>query len=288
MIFPAESFPPAHQRDSLPHKILCECSSFVISFYICTNIRKNHTSFTFQQYPARSDRLKKQGSMEPKKTPKADLQNKRGLFLEIGLVISMALMIGAFAINQRDKVVQVIDNGGIAPEQEIVEITRPEEQPKQEQVKQTIAVVSDILKIVSNDTKITTEMTFDEFGEDIQIAPLEVAEEAVADEEFFVSAEEMPSFQGGGIEAFRNWVLKRFEYPAIAQENGIQGVVVIRFLIEKDGRLTNISVIVTPDRSLSDEVVRVLKTSPKWKPGKHRNSNVRIQYTMPIEFRIQD
>lgn len=226
--------------------------------------------------------------MEPKKTPKADLQNKRGLFLEIGLVISMTLMIGAFAINQRDKVVQVIDNGGIAPEQEIVEITRPEEQPKPEQVKQTIAVVSDILKIVSNDTKITTEMTFDEFGEDIQIAPLEVAEETVADEEYFVSAEEMPSFQGGGIEAFRNWVLKRFEYPAIAQENGIQGVVVVRFLIEKDGRLTNITVMVTPDRSLSDEVVRVLKTSPKWKPGKHRNSNVRIQYTMPIEFRIQD
>ena len=101
-------------------------------------------------------------------------------------------------------------------------------------------------------------------------------------------AEEMPTFQGGDITKFREWVMRRFRYPAIAQENGIQGKVTLQFVVEKDGSVTNIQVLQTPDPVLSDEVVRVVNDSPKWKPGKQRNEPVRVKYILPVDFRIQN
>ena len=115
-----------------------------------------------------------------------------------------------------------------------------------------------------------------------------VQEKVVEDEQPFVRVEQMPSFQGGDLMTFRNWVQSKVRYPQIAQENGISGRVLMSFIIEKDGSLTNIKVRQTPDRSLSDEAVRVLKQSPKWKPGKQRNQTVRVEYTMPVDFRIQN
>lgn len=87
---------------------------------------------------------------------------------------------------------------------------------------------------------------------------------------------------------FRNWVQSKVRYPQIAQENGISGRVLLSFVIEKDGTLTNIQVLQTPDRSLSDEAARVLKMSPKWTAGKQRNQAVRVKYTLPVDFRIQN
>ena len=88
--------------------------------------------------------------------------------------------------------------------------------------------------------------------------------------------------------AFRNWVQERLRYPTIAAENGISGRVTLTFVIEKDGSLTNIQVLQSPDRSLSDEAIRVLESSPKWTPGKQRSTPVRVKYTLPVEFRIQN
>jgi protein TonB len=86
---------------------------------------------------------------------------------------------------------------------------------------------------------------------------------------------------------FRSWVQGKLKYPQIAQENGISGKVTLTFVIERDGTLTNIQVMQSPDRSLADEAVRVLQSSPKWTPGKQRNAPVRVRYTLPVEFRIQ-
>ena len=86
---------------------------------------------------------------------------------------------------------------------------------------------------------------------------------------------------------FRNWVMQKVRFPQIALENNINGRVLLSFVIERDGSLTNIQVLQTPDASLSDEAIRVLKTSPKWTPGKQRNQSVRVKYTLPVEFRIQ-
>ena len=108
------------------------------------------------------------------------------------------------------------------------------------------------------------------------------------DNEVYLEAEVMPSFQGGDLETFRDWVNSRIQYPQLANENGIQGNVIATFIIEKDGRLTNIEILRSPDRSLSDEVIRVLKLSPSWSPGKVDGVPVRIKYTLPIVFRLTD
>lgn len=227
--------------------------------------------------------------MELKKSPKADLQNKRGLLLEIGLIVALALVIWAFAWTPEERVVEKLDLNTAPVEQEIVEVTRQEEQKPQEPPKKTeITVITDMLEVVKNDTKITTEFNFADFVEDVEIVQQVAVEEEVIDEEPpFLVAETMPSFQGGDLNAFRNWVQSKVRYPAIAQENGISGRVVLTFVIEKDGRLTNIQVLQTPDRSLSEEAVRVLQQSPKWSPGKQRNQPVRVKYTLPVDFRIQ-
>lgn len=225
--------------------------------------------------------------MEIKKSPKADLQSKRALFLQIGLVISLLLTIFVFGWSEREKVIEIMDLGNVAVEEDIVEITRQDQKPP-EPIKQTIAVVSDIINVVKNEAKITTNFDFADFAEDaIVVKQAKVVEEKAEDDAPFVIVEDMPKFQGGDLNVFRNWVMGRIKYPAIAAENGISGKVTLVFVIEKDGTLTNIVALQSPDRSLTDEAVRVLQTSPKWTPGKQRGVPVRVKYTLPVDFKIQ-
>ena len=228
--------------------------------------------------------------MEIKKSPKADLQNKRGLFLEIGLAVSLLVVILAFNWSQREKVYVIMPTEVSVTDEEVIINTTQDQKPP-EPVKQTITVVSDVLNIVKNDTKITTELSFEEFDPDaaVNVAPIAAKpkEEKIEEEQPFLKAEFMPQFQGGDLNDFRAWVQKKLIYPAIAQENGVQGKVILTFVIEKDGTLTNIEILATPDPSLADEAIRVLKTSPKWTPGKQRNKPARVKYTLPIDYKIQ-
>ncbi|MBR5849778.1 MAG: energy transducer TonB [Alistipes sp.] len=227
--------------------------------------------------------------MEIKKSPKADLQNKRGLLLEIGLAVALALVIVAFAYTPKEHRIEKVDLNYAPIEEEITEITRQDQKPPEPPKKVEVKVIADLLQVVTNDTKITTEVDFAEFDEDTEVLQqVEVVEEEIADDEPFLRVETMPSFQGGDLNTFRNWVQTNVRFPQIALENGIQGRVALSFVIERDGRLTNIQVLSTPDRSLSEEAVRVLEKSPKWTPGKQRNQTVRVKYTLPVDFRVQN
>ena len=200
--------------------------------------------------------------MEIKKSPKADLRNKRGLLLEIGLVVSLCLVIGAFAYTPKERTIEKMDLQAAIVEEEIVEITRQDQKPPEPPKRVEVKVIADLLQVVTNDTKITTEVDFAEFDENTEVIQQ--------------------------VNTFRNWVQQNVKFPQIALENGIQGRVVLSFVIEKDGRLTNIQVLQTPDRSLSEEAIRVLNKSPKWSPGKQRNQVVRVKYTLPVDFRVQN
>ncbi|MBQ7790680.1 MAG: energy transducer TonB [Rikenellaceae bacterium] len=226
--------------------------------------------------------------MQIKKSPKADLNNKKGLFLEIGMIFALLLTVAAFAYTQSERNVEIIEASMEVVEEEITDITTQDQKPPEPPKKVEMQVLSDVLNVVTNDTKIDTEFDFSEFSEDIEIVQnIEVVEEAAEDDAPFIIAEEMPKFQGGDLMKFRSWVQGKLKYPQIAQENGISGKVTLTFVIERDGSLTNIQVMQSPDRSLADEAVRVLQSSPKWTPGKQRNSPVRVRYTLPVEFRIQ-
>ena len=107
--------------------------------------------------------------MEIKKSPKADLENKRGLFLEIGLVVALVLVIGAFAVTPKEHRIEKVDLGYAPVEVEIVEVTREDQKPPEAPKKVDMAVVSDMLEVVTNDTKITTNVDFAEFEDDVEI-----------------------------------------------------------------------------------------------------------------------
>ena len=225
--------------------------------------------------------------MEVKKNPNVDLQNKKGIFLEIGLIFALALCIVAFSLGQSKKSIEIIEVSGPEVEVDLVDITKPEEPKTQAPVKQAVKLISDFIKVVKNDAKIETQIDFADFTEDeIIVEEIEVVEE-VAEEAAFIKVEVMPSFMGGDLNTFRMWVAQEFKIPAIAAENGIQGKVVVQFVIEKDGRLSSIEFLQSPDRVYEDEVRRVLMKSPKWTPGRQRDAVVRVRYILPIDCRLQ-
>lgn len=227
--------------------------------------------------------------MEVKKSKKADLEGKKGIFMEIGLIVSLALVIIMFSVSQREKVVEVLDMGGLADEVEVIDVTQ-EKQPETAPVEQhTVAVITDILNVVRNDAKITTTYEFaDNYDDDVIIAPIKVEAEEIEEETIFLTAEKMPSFQGGGLDKFRNWVQARLTYPQLAQENNIQGTVTLTFVVESNGSLSKIQVLASPDKTLADEAIKVISKSPKWEPARQRDQPVRVRYTMPVQFRLNN
>lgn len=228
--------------------------------------------------------------MEIKKSPKADLQNKKVIFTEIGLVIALAVMALAFWYHKSDNKIKVNKFVAEVVEMEEIDVTRQEDTPPPPPQQAQLKLITDVLKIVSNDQKIDSNISFlddNDVFDDLDIVFEDKVEE-IEEEEIFVNAEVMPKFQGGGLEKFRAWVQNTVRYPQIAQENGIQGNVIIKFVVEPTGKLSNFQVLQTPDKSLSDAAIAVLQKSPKWEPGRQRNKPVRCTYTLPVIFRIQN
>ena len=107
-----------------------------------------------------------------------------------------------------------------------------------------------------------------------------------AQEEAFIKVESMPTFQGGDLNGYRNWVQSQLQYPAEAKEKGIKGRVIFSFVVEKDGSVSNFDALQAPDKILVDEVERVFKLTPKWEPGKQNGNAVRVKFTVPIVFML--
>jgi len=135
--------------------------------------------------------------------------------------------------------------------------------------------------------------TFDVKGNDEEAGEVLKAKEVIADEKpkeeetkVFDVVEQMPEFPGGQA-ALLKWIGDNIKYPAIAEENGIQGRVVCTFVVERDGSVTDVQVARSIDPSLDKEAIRVLKKMPKWIPGKQNGSAVRVKYTVPVTFRLQ-
>ena len=103
----------------------------------------------------------------------------------------------------------------------------------------------------------------------------------------YIKVEKMPTFQGGDLNAFRNWVQGQIQYPKEAAAKNISGRVIFSFVVEKDGSTSDFTVLKTPDKLLADEVERIFKTCPKWEPGTQRGEKVRVKYTVPIVFAVQ-
>ncbi len=229
--------------------------------------------------------------MEVKKSQKADLEGKKTLFLEIGLCVSLMLMIGAFAWGQDKREPPSMP----APEEEYVqeEVTENTVQdipvPQIPTPANIMTVISPNIQIVDNNTQIETEQIFTDFNEDTQFTEQATVAEIGGDDfpGFYEKVEQMPRFQGGDVNKFSSWLNGRVVYPDVAREMSIQGTVRVRFIVGVDGKLTNIEVISNTDRQLNNEVLRVVRQSPKWEPGVQQNAAVPVRVEVSVVFRIQ-
>ena len=228
--------------------------------------------------------------MEVKKSPKADLEGKRSTWLLIGYVFILAVTFIAFEWSERDK--KVATDTGIAQvdfEEEIIPITEQEE-PKQAPPPPEAPKVEEVLKIVENDANVqeSTIQATDDTKQAIEVkyTPVEVVEEEPEEEQIFQVVEEQPEFPGGQIELMK-FLQKNIKYPTISHENGVQGRVIVQFVVNRDGSIVDTQVMRGVDPYLDKEALRVVSTMPKWKPGKQRGKPVRTRFTLPVQFRLQ-
>ncbi|MDY0343435.1 MAG: energy transducer TonB [Lentimicrobium sp.] len=223
--------------------------------------------------------------METKKNPKADLEKRRTMMFQIGLIVSLGLTLMAFEW-------KTPDYGGIKlpppttfdfPEDIGIQLTRqPVEPPK--------AMNTTLMRITDNENQHTVDLNIDA-GIDIdEIVPVFVAPvltEELPDEtdEPFIIVEDMPVFAGGdaGLLAYLSQNIK---YPVMARESGITGTVYITFVVEKDGSLSDIRALREVGGGCTAEALRVIQTMPRWTPGKQRGVPVRVRINLPVKFML--
>ena len=228
--------------------------------------------------------------MEIKKSPKADLENKKTTNLLIGAILTLSVLFIGFEWSERDK--QVATDTGLTEivfEEEIIPITE-QEQPKQAPPPPEAPKVEEVLEIMDNDSKVeesTIQASDDtQAAVEVKYTPVEVEEEEVEEEQIFQIVEEPASFPGGMGECMK-WLGKNIKYPTISQENGVQGRVIVQFVVNRDGTIVDAKVVRGVDPYLDKEALRVVNQMPKWSPGKQRGKAVRCQFTLPVQFRLQ-
>jgi len=225
--------------------------------------------------------------MELKKSKKADLENKKGIFIQVGLVVALSVILIGFEWTTKPK--QDDDTEMVRQiefEDEMIATKRepPKEQPKPETPK-----VAEVLDIVEDDVEID-DFDFDmEVDENTQYDfSFDDDEEQIEEEEIFYIVEDMPTFNGGdpAIE-FRKYIASNLNYPEIAAENGISGRVIVQFAVSAQGRVVDAVVVRSVDPALDREAVRVVMSSPVWTPGRQRGKAVKVLFTFPINFVLQ-
>lgn len=228
--------------------------------------------------------------MDVKKSPKASLEDKKSLYIMMGLVMVLSLIYIGFEWTQHEIKVYQQENTNAAVEEEIDVVQTQQEStppppPPAPEVVEVINVVDDNVKVDA--VEINTE---DNKNQAVVIAAPVTGSSAPVEEEedqvVFQVVESMPTFPGGDAALFK-YLSDNVKYPVIAQENGIQGRVICQFVVNKDGSIVDVQVVRSIDPSLDKEAVRVIQSMPKWTPGKQRGKAVRVKYTLPVNFKLQ-
>jgi protein TonB len=226
---------------------------------------------------------------EIKKTPRANIENQKDTAILMGMVLALALVFVAFEWStQTTKLDASTVVQDVVAEEEI-EITRrdptppPPPPPPAPEAPEIIQVVD-----TKVETRIDINMEDDQSKAQVQTytPPPPPKEREEEEEEIFVVVENQPEFPGGQA-AMMKFLSENIKYPVIAQENGIQGRVICNFVVERDGSITDVQVVRGVDPSLDKEAVRVIQSMPRWKPGMQRGKPVRVRFTLPVVFRLQ-
>ena len=226
--------------------------------------------------------------MELKKNPKADLEKRRGLYLEIGLVVILVASLVAFNVKSYDQEkVEVVQRTAMDEVEDIVIQTQQEELPPPPEAPEVVTELNIIEDDAKSDNEIgivNAEVT--DKTENIEITPVVVEQEEEEDEQvIFQVVENDPEFPGG-LEAMYKFLAQNIKYPQLARENNITGKVYVTFVVEKDGSVSNARVLRDIGGGCGAEAIRVVKSMPKWTPGKQRGKAVRVQYNLPVNFNL--
>lgn len=237
--------------------------------------------------------------MEVKKSKKADLEGTKSTGLLIGYIVALAAMFATFEYTTREyeETDVVYSTASFVSEEEVIPITQPiftAAPPPPADAPQ----VAEILDIVDNNEEIveekieTSESTTEAISGPVShvsgpvmAGPPAPVQEESDEGEIFEVVEQNPMFPGGEA-ALLKYLQKNLKYPAQAQDNGIQGRVMVQFVVNKDGSVVEPKIIRAVDPSLDKEAMRVVSAMPKWTPGKQRGKTVRVRYTLPVTFRL--
>lgn len=167
-----------------------------------------------------------------------------------------------------------------APEIKKDELVNEENQVKDQ------ADLDEKVAVGTKDQEGTKDRTDVAIRNDIAVNTNESEEKKEVANKVFDVVEQMPSFPGGN-DALMKFLQENVKYPVVAQENGVQGRVVVSFVVEKDGSITDVKVVRSVDPSLDKEATRVVKSMPRWIPGKQNGAAVRVKYNVPVSFRLQ-
>ena len=234
--------------------------------------------------------------MEVKKNPRHDLEKKRGMFLQIGFLVSFLIVLAAFeykvpASETEDLKFDVLDEI-----EEIVQVTVQDKPKPKEQPKVKLMELTELLLTEDDDEVDDLEIIDEELSEDDEydIADVREDDEEIDEDIPFVKVEQMPIFNPKKNKTYEQGqrdlfitMQKMTRYPVIAQENGIQGKVFVRFVVTKTGDVSNIKVVRSVDPALDKEAIRVVSNLPKFKPGMQRNKPVSVWFSGYISFVLQ-
>lgn len=221
--------------------------------------------------------------METKKTRKADLSNKKGLFFSIGLLATLILVSTAFEWRQNDKQLNLLANKSTNAFEEIIEVPPTDIPPPPTPVIQQPQIIE-----VPDEEEIKEDLNikFDVEAPRIELTSSAVIEPTAEEtDEIFTIVEENAMPQGG-MPAFYKYLVDNMRYPALARRNNIEGKVLVQFVVGKDGAISDVKVLKGIGAGCDQEAVRVMEKAPSWKPGKQRGKAVRQRCIIPLSFQI--
>jgi protein TonB len=220
--------------------------------------------------------------VKPKKHPDSDLEKKRGLFIQIGLIAALAIV--WIALEWRNYDSNAFDLGTLMMEdieEEIIPITEREIKPPPPP-----PPVEELI-IVEDEEELEEELEVEdmEVDEDTEIEIAE-EEEDIDEDVIFQVVEQMPKF-GNGDADLLNYLHKHIKYPQMALESGISGTVYLQFVVDKQGKVGEVQVLRGIGGGCDKEAVRVVKTMPDWAPGKQRGKPVSVYFHVPVHFNLR-
>jgi len=227
--------------------------------------------------------------MKPKKSSNADLEKRKGIFIQLGLIVAMSLTLIAFEWTTLPVEKNEISMHSVITDIDEI-ISTPREEPPTEEPEPPVPDVADVLELVDDDVVVPEVDFSSEVDEHTTIDFRNYDNEEVIeeDDEPFVVVEEMPLFNGGNPDIeFRKYIMQNLKYPEIARENGVGGKVYVQFIVNEQGNIVNAKVLLPVDPALDNEALRVVNSSPAWTPGKQRGKPAKVIYTFPINFVLQ-